>query len=700
MDFAFADAETRSPSDVTQVGAYKYARHPETDCLVWGWYIDEPRVWSPDWAWTGENHDITELYDHIAEGGFWIAWNAFFDRHVWNEVMVKKYGAPPLLLDQVLCAQAQAEANNLPGQLGKAAETLGTYHKKDPQGKRLINLLSHGTRADWDLELNDRPERMGHFRAYGMHDVLSMRDIWYNTRPLMQVEWDEYHASERINDRGVMVDAVFAEAAMRYASAEFSEINGELARVTDDPELTLTHHLRKSAWLYDQLWPSEELQELVTKPPKRKGGPPRRTCDRSTREAVLDMLAMPEFGDMFHVKHRERVIEFLELIEAGNSAAVRKFTAICNQEVQGRVYGQYSFNGAGQTGRYSSRGIQIHNLVRDPVDKDNPDLALDAIEAILDGAEPDDLVERFKLPLSRLLARLIRPTFIAPDGFELVWADYDQIEGRVLPWLANTPQAEAKLDLYRAGQDTYKIAAMPIYGLASPDEVDGKQRQVGKVAELALGFGGAVGAFRAMAKGYGVAVTDSEAGEIVSAWRQQNSWAQAFWYELWEQAINAFNDPGQWYHAGRVRYLFHPDLMHGTLICSLPSGRWLVYPQFEHKWVTYEVEDEDGVVREESKLRTSFIKGFSNGGARVDLWYGVLAENITQATAADFLRDSLLELQDFAVLHTHDEIVVEVDVNELDFWIKELKEIMEWLPDWAEGLPLSISVEHGPYYTK
>ena len=239
---------------------------------------------------------------------------------------------------------------------------------------------------------------MGRFRAYGMHDVLSMRDIWLNTRPLTLVEWDEYHASEKVNDRGVMVDVEFAAAAMQYAAAEFADINGLLAIVTDDPELTLTHHLRKAAWLYEALWPSEELQELVTKPPKRKGGPPRRTCDRSTREAVLDMLAIPEFGDMFHVEHRERVIEFLELIEAGNSAAVRKFTAITNQACDERVFGQYSFNGAGQTGRFSSRGIQIHNLVRDPVDKDNSDRAIDVVEAILAGAEPDDLVQFGLIP--------------------------------------------------------------------------------------------------------------------------------------------------------------------------------------------------------------------------------------------------------------------------------------------------------------
>ncbi len=704
MKLGFADAETRSPLDVTQVGAYPYARHPDTEVLIWSWMLDPsvgPRLWSPEWCWGGDNADITELYDHINEGHYWIAWNAFFDRHIWNEVMVRKYGAPPLRLQQVLCAQAQAEANNLPGSLGKAAESVGAAQQKDRFGKKLINLLSTGTRDDWNPD-HDAPEFMGAFRAYAMHDVGAMVDVWQACRPLTQLEWQEYHCSERINDRGVMVDTEFATAAMQYANAEMAELNGRLSAVTGDLGMTLNHHPAKAAWLYDELWPSEELQQLVTKPPKRKGGPERRTCDRATREAVLEAISQPDFGDLFHMEHRERIIEFLEIIEAGNSAAVKKFTAISRQAYRGRVHGQYSFNGAGQTGRYSSRGVQIHNLVRAAVDKDNPDRALDAIEAVLGGAEPDDLVSEFGLPLSRLLARLVRPTFIAPDESTFVWADYDQIEGRCLPWLANSPLAENKLDLYRKGVDTYRVAAMPIFGLSSPDEADDSQRQIGKVAELALGFGGAVGAFRAMAKGYGVVVKDSEAVNIVNAWRQQNMWARIFWDELWESAIAAFNDPGHWYQAGRVAYLFHPDLMKGTLICKLPSGRWLVYPQFTHKWETYEVEQEDGTVTEETRLRTSFVKGFSGGSARVDLWYGILAENVTQATAADMLRLAIkrMDMYPVVVLHTHDEIVCECEERDRAMITECLTESMTGLPRWAEGLPLSISVEHGPYYTK
>ena len=698
--FAFADAETRSPLDVTKCGAYAYAQHPDTEALVWAWAFDDAdgHVWSPHWAYPqkGMLTDLELLYRHILDGGYFVAWNAFFDRWIWNAVMVPKYGAPYLPLEQVLCAQAQAEANNLPGALGKAAECLGTPHKKDPQGKRLIGQLCTGTRDDWDYEANRVPERMGHFRAYGLHDVYAMRGIWQHTRPLTLPEWDEYHSSERINNRGVAVDHEFAEKAMRYAEAEFADINASLIKVTADEDMTVTNHVRKAAWLHWQLFPNGDIQEATTKPPKRKGGEMRKSCDRATREAVLELLNNPEYNDVFHVEHLENIVEFLELIEAGNSAAVRKFTAIHHQQISGRIHGQYSFNGACQTGRFSSRGVQIHNLIRAPVEKGNPDRALDAIEAVIRGDPPEALVAEYHYPVSRLLARLIRPTFIAPKGKELVWADYDQIEGRCLPWLANSPSAEAKLDLYREGVDVYRVTAAQITHKTLSDVSEAERQAQGKVPELALGFGGAVGAMMTMSRSYGVAMNEADAANIVMAWRTENPWARDFWDELWCAAMNAFNNPGAWYAAGRVHYQYFPNLMRGTLVGRLPSGRWIVYPQFKHEWVEW--EDDEG--EQQTKLRTSYVKSFQGGHARVDLWYGVLAENMTQATAADFLRGSITELDDILVLHTHDELVAEVGINRIDSCKELLTEVMTWLPDWAEGLPLSVTVQHGPYYTK
>ena len=692
----FIDSETRSPLDVTVVGAFKYAQHPDTECLIWSFAADDAacRVWSPEWAWAAEP-EPQALLDHVRRGGYVVAWNAFFDRHIWNAVMVKKYGWPALRREQVLCAQAQAEANNLPGKLEKAAESLGTQYRKDTDGKRLIGLLCNGTRADYSLTENATPERMGHFRAYAVHDVLAMREIWQHTRPLSVEEWGDYHASEAINDRGAAVDVEFAAAAKAYATAEFSDINGRLAALTGDPDLTLSHHARKAQWLYETLWPSMDAQALVSKPPARKGNPIRLSADRGARDALYAWLAVPENADLFHGEHVARLIEFLELVEAGNSAAVNKFTAICAQAVNGRVHGQYSFNGGGQTGRFSSRGIQIHNLIRLALVKGNPDAAMDAIEAILAGVAPETLAATYKLPLSRVLGRLIRPTFIAPPGRMLIWADYDQIEGRALPWAAMSRRADSKLDLYRAGVDTYRVAAAGIFNRPAP-EVSDTERQIGKVAELALQFGGAVGAFSAMSRNYGVSVAPELATQIVLAWRLNNPWARDFWDELNHAALSAFNAPGNWYYAGRVRYLFHPTLMRGTLICRLPSGRWLVYPQFKHEWTEYKTPEGESAHR----WRSSFMKGFGSGSTRVDFWYGVQAENVAQGIAADFLRSALYTLQDIVVLHTHDELVCEVDESQVDETQSLIERAMLTEYEWSEGVPLSVTLNHGPYYTK
>ncbi len=727
--FLFADSETTSRDDVTVSGAYKYSRHPTTDVTVWGLALDDDPVelWSPAWAWAGKpDAEPTAALDHIENGGYVVAWNSAFDRLVYNEVMPRLYGWPEIRLEQWLCAQAQAEGNNLPGKLEKACEALGVPHKKDKAGGSLIKLLSVHAREDFDAEQFLEP--MGRFRAYCLHDVEAMRDVWQCTRPLTEYEWHEFWTSERINDRGVAVDVAFARAAAEFAKAEETELDAELEAlllaahevIPDEqrnskgelfgPVFSINNHKRKAAWLHSWLWRDEELQQLTERPPKVRRASklrdadevPRYSCDRSTREAVLELMTQPEHAEALG-PDADRVTQFLEIIEAGNSAAVRKFSAMANQAYDGRVHGSYSFNGAGQTGRFSSRGVQVHNLIRDPLDYDNADLALDAIEDILDGAEADELRDRYGLPVSRLLARLIRPSFIAPEGRMLVWGDWGQIEGRCLPWLADSPASRAKLELYRAGVDTYKVAAMPIYGLASPEDADKQQRQVGKVSELALGFGGATGAFGAMARGYGVSVPEPEARRIVDAWRMANAWAPAFWHELWAAAIAAWQAPGVWHHAGKVRYCYMPALMRGTLVCQLPDGRWLVYPQFKHeRRVEIEV-DADGNEREVTRMVTSFMRGWSGGAGRIELWYGTLAENITQATAASLLRRTLnrLDAQRIeVVLHTHDEVVIECNEADVDRVAALLRKEMLSVPKWAEGLPLAADIETGPYYTK
>lgn len=696
-DVAFFDFETRSLANLPAVGGFKYSRHPSTDILVIAYAIGDgaAKVWSPEWCWPGDDPEQPEdLLEHVRGGGFMVAWNCFFDRNIWNEVCVRLYGWPRLPVEQTLCAQAQAEANNLPGKLEKAAETLGT-RRKHASGTRLIQQLSFGSRETWSEEF-EAPEVMGAFRAYAVGDIYAMRDIWQCTRPLTLAEWSEYWASETINERGIGVDVEFAAAAQRFALAEEHDINEHLAKLTGDPSMTVTAHLRKARWLHDQLWPAEEVQALAKREPK--DGKERFGADRQTREFVLEALADPDVSSLFADDHLTQVIDFLELVEAGNSAAVRKFGAIVGTELDGRIHGQYSFCGAGQTGRFSSRGVQIHNLIRDPVAKGEPNRAIDAIEDILDGAEPDELVDRYGFPISRLLARLIRPTFVAADGKTLVWGDWSQIEARVLPWLSQSPGGERKLDFFRSGEDLYKHAAAERHG-CRPEDIgdDDPRRQMEKVKALSLQFGGSVGALTVMGRGYGVRLAPDVARAEVEQWRQANRWAVRYWADLWDAAMGAFRDPGVWYPAGRVRYAFLPQLMRGTLVCELPCGRWLVYPQFKHEHTRW-TDKRTGEERE--GWRTTFVRGFGGGAGRIDVWYGTFAENITQAAAASKLRATIKRLVDWLVAHTHDELIGEIEESRVTWALARMREAMLASDGWDEGLPLDCDIKHGYFYTK
>jgi len=337
--------------------------------------------------------------------------------------------------------------------------------------------------------------------------------------------------------------------------------------------------------------------------------------------------------------------------------------------------------------------------------------------------------DRFGSP-GRALSRLIRPSIAAKNGRTMVWGDWSAIEARVLPWLAATRGAEGVLDIFRASDadksvpDIYMHEAANVLGM-NVDEMWAEYRQKnpraknwrqqGKVPVLSLGFGGGVGALQHMAVNYGISITEDEARVVVDKWRENNRWARAFWDALWKALLVAMEHPDVPQEVGRVVYLFDPGYMGGTVFCFLPDGRPITYPGV--KWMKREREDREGNVTERVEL--TYMRGYE----RVSLWYGVLAENVTQATAASLLRDCLCRLSPAQSLkgareqvftspfaqvhaevigHTHDEIIVETEDNDDD--VNAVRAIlhaeMGRNPDWATGLPLVAEVSDNWYYTK
>lgn len=323
-----------------------------------------------------------------------------------------------------------------------------------------------------------------------------------------------------------------------------------------------------------------------------------------------------------------------------------------------------------------------------------------------------DSFERQFGPIARSLGRLIRPAIVAPGGETFVWGDWSAIEARVLPWLAFSPGASKVLDIFRANDkdpsapDIYRIEAGNIFD-KDPSEIGkGPERQTGKVAVLALGFGGGEGALGAMATNYGIYLAPEQKTEIVRKWRANNAWAKTFWgahgrdgsYGLWGAACSAVEEPDTIHQAGRVAYVFDRSYLGGTLFGALPSGHLLTYPRC--KWEKREVEDKKtGKVTERTQL--TFLRAYG----RSALWYGKLAENITQATAGSLLRGKLVKIREYdgflpVVAHTHDEIVAQCAEQDVERCKKILLRVMTENDKWNQGLPLAAEVTASWYYTK
>lgn len=337
-----------------------------------------------------------------------------------------------------------------------------------------------------------------------------------------------------------------------------------------------------------------------------------------------------------------------------------------------------------------------------------------------------DWLDRFEKfsggePVARKLALLIRPAFVAPAGKVFVWCDWSQIEARMLPWLAESRGAEAKLDVFRENDkdpsrpDVYKVSAGELLGKDPRDVTDLERQSHGKVPELSLGYGGGMGALLNMAANYRVYLSHDLAKNMIANWREKNSWAPRFWgkftsnerYGLWGAACSAVENPGDVFSAGRVGFYYDRDYMRGTLFMLLPSGKKLAYPRI--KWADVDVKDK----KTGDVLYTRKTLVFRKQYGYSSLWHGKLAENATQAECATILRRTLVELEygegpygdrlyDWmpVVGHTHDEIVTEADEGAAEEASRLLHELMTRGFDWSPGLPLAAEATTNWYYTK
>jgi DNA polymerase len=626
----WADFETRSACDLKAGGVYNYARHPTTEVLCMSYAEDDGpvRTWRPGDPFPAIKGQIR-------------AHNAAFERLIFWHVLKM-----PIPLEQFYCTAAQARANCAPGSLEDVGRFAGTSMRKDHRGAALVRACCIPPYKD-DLI----PELI----EYCEQDVRTMRAVSQAMRELTPEELEDYHVNERINDRGVLVDVPLCQAAVKYAADELAEIQ-ETVRTLTRGEILSVRSPKMRLWVQDRLGP--EALKLMERDDKF-------SIDKTAR---ANLLAVDD-PEQVPPDVRE-VIQCADDLWASSVAKFDRLAKLAGDDH--RVRGAFVFAGGSATGRASSYGAQVHNFTRKCAE--DPAAVRHAM------VRGHSIVPQFGRRVTDVLRGMLRPALIPSRGKKFVVADWSAIEGRVNPWLSG--RGEDKLQQFRDRLDPYVVNASQTFRVGYA-KVDKAQRQVGKVQELACGFGGGVGAFAAMGRVYNVHLPEVQARRMVDAWRAANPWAVPFWSDLETAYTRAVRNQGKIFKAGRISY--YCDGQH--LWYALPSGRVLCYPNAKF-------EDDGSITYSKAAWKPA---ADAKEWPRARLWRGLACENVTQATAHDLLREALRRLPD-VVLHVHDEIVLETDAP--DDAKAVLEQVMTTPPAWAEGLPLDVEASVMEKYGK
>ncbi|MDK7142905.1 DNA polymerase [Gleimia europaea] len=655
MKYLSIDLETYSPLNLSKTGVYPYAAHPDFQILLFGYAIDEQPVQVVDLA-KGEklpNEILAALVDpRVVKWAF----NASFERiclsswlHRYHPEMLS--GSEFLDPGQWRCSMIWAAYLGMPMSLDQVAKVLNLPVKKDTAGKKLIrqfctpatpNLINKGARRN--LPSLD-PEGWKAFTKYNRRDVEVEQAI--HTRlakfPVPEAEWEAYSLDQRINDAGIKLDATLVDAAVTL-DEKHRETTLDRAQ-----ELTGLENPNSPIQLKDWL--------------AQNGCP----LDSLTKAEVATALE-----DATGV-----VKEILQLRGDLAKSSVKKYQAMQNVSgADGRARGLLQFYGAGRTGRFAGRLVQVQNLPRNYLpDLDQArtlvkDKNLEAVELLYDSV-PDTL------------SQLIRTAFIPTSGNRFIVSDYSAIEARVIAWLAGE---KTTLEAFRDGKDLYCETASRMFKVpVEKHGANGKLRQKGKIAVLACGYGGSVGALKAMGA-LKMGLSEDELKPIVDVWRAANPHIVWLWQEVEEAALKAITTR----QPVRLSNLTF-TLESGILFITLPSGRRLAYVK-------------PGLGQNRFGGTSITYWGVTTGRrwGRLETYGGKLVENIVQAVARDLLVHGMHNVANAGhqiVMHVHDEIVVDEPV-ESGASVEQICRLMSSLPDWADGLPLDADGYECNYYQK
>ena len=643
------DIETYSSVDLGASGVYAYSAAPDFEILICSYQLDD----GPLVTLEGEDEILLDsdfLYHLVDPETTKTAWNANFERVCLGRLLGKTLDAR-----EWSCSMVLAQYLGLPASLAAAGAVLKADETKDFAGKALINYFSkpcRPTKANGERTRNlpsDNPDKWQQFVAYNAQDVrteLAIRKK-LDCYKLPEQEQEIYALDQRINDRGILLDLGLVQEAILFDD-DFTKKTLDEARALsglDNPNSVS----QLKDWIFEE-----------------EGFRP-------------DSLSKKELPDVISRVKNPKVKKMLELRPLLSKTSVAKYKAMeacaCPD---GRARGLLRYYGASRTGRWAGRLVQVQNLPR------NSMAGLDTVRALLKDGDFESLELIYSNP-SDVLSQLVRTAFIPMDGCRFVVADYSAIEARVLAWLADETW---RIDLFKQGGDIYCQSATQMFGVPVVKHgINGELRQKGKIAELACGYGGAVGALKAMG-GIEMGLTETELSEIVGQWRNANHKIVEFWTLVEEAAKSAIRAK----HTIDVTKGLSMSFDRGYLFINLPSGRRLAYANARIDTGRF---GQEAVIYKEQHQTT-------RQWADKETYGGKLTENIVQAIARDALALAMLRLDKAGfkiVMHIHDEVVLEVPKAN-DTALDLACDIMALPIPWAPGLYLTADGFECPYYQK
>jgi len=681
LDIAHIDFETFSESDITEDGAAVYSEHPSTEVLCMAYYIpylEGVRLWEPS------KPAPQELFDFIQSGGLIAAHNSGFEFMIWHNVCTPRMGWPVLPFYQMRCSMSRGRAWGLPGKLKEVAKILGTSEQKDTEGQRLIKKFSKPrkpTAKDPRTRIHMLPEDPDTqlMYEYCKQDVLTEMSISEKLPELSPIELELWLLDQYINLCGVHIDTKALGDLQSLVNSAFSRYTQELCQITGNAVQTGSEVEKMGDWLRAQGVDSDSM-------------------DAKSVEALLKHENLPP--------DRRRVLELRQIL---SQSSVRKLDTIERMlSHDKRLRNLFMFCGAARTGRFAGRGPQPQNLPSSgpylqlcpkcgkysgvygfcphcmSEEVTSSEWTSDAVEDILTVAASRniDIFESVFPDLLGTVSGSMRGLFCAAPGKDLLCSDYSAIEAVVLAFLSGESWRE---EVFRTHGKIYEMSASKISGVPFEELMDYKKRtgehhplrkKVGKVAELASGYGGGIAAWKVF--GADKFMNDEEIKQKVVDWRAASPNVAGMWKALERAAVRCLKTcQPQSYRDTTFTF----DAITGVMYARLLSGRKLAY----HGARLVPVVKPWGT----AECITYMSMQIKGGWQRIDTWGGKLTENIVQATARDLLTHAMVNVEKagyHVILHVHDEIVTEVPEGTGS--IEDLERIMGTMPEWAKDWPI------------